>query len=187
MAVSELLTIGYGGRSTEEFVSLLQGYRVLYLADVRTKPFSKFQPFYSRDALAPILKRFGIVYVFLGDTLGGLPSDSSCYTGGKVDYTKVRAREWFAKGLERLADGLRQGHRIAIMCAELEPERCHRSKLIGASLAAHGFIVKHIDADGSLISQDAAISRLTGGQSLLFSDSMTSRRVYRPVGSEEQG
>ena len=181
-----LLTIGYGGqRSSEEFVELLHRYGVKYLADVRTKPFSKFRPEFSKDALEAILRRHGLVYVYMGDTLGGLPSDPTCYTDGKVDYRKVREREWFVRGLERLKSGWQGGHPIAIMCAELEPDRCHRSKLIGEALAASGVAVGHVDENGAVITHEAAMARLTNGQSALFDVAYTSRRAYRPVGSEE--
>lgn len=181
-----LLTIGYGGeRSSEEFVNLLQRYGVRYLVDVRTKPFSKFRPEFSKDAIAAILRRSGIAYVHMGDTLGGLPSDLTCYTDGKVDYSKVRERDWFVRGLERLETGWREGHRIAIMCAELEPDRCHRSKLIGEALAARGVLLGHIDEDGTVITHESAMARLNAGQAALFGVEYTSRRTYRPVAGEE--
>lgn len=148
-----LLTIGYGGsRTSDEFVGLLRRHGVKYLVDVRTKPYSKFRQEFCREALEAILRRGGLVYVYMGDTLGGLPADPTCYTDGKVDYTKIRERDWFIQGLARLQNGWKSGHRMALMCAELEPERCHRSKLIGEALAACGVAVGHIDESGGIIS-----------------------------------
>ena len=181
-----LLTIGYGSqRTSEEFVELLHRYGVKYLADVRTKPFSKFRPEFSKDALAAMLRRHEIAYVYMGDTLGGLPSDPTCYTDGKVDYGKVRERTWFEQGLARLEGGCRGGHHIAIMCAELEPNRCHRSKLIGEALVARGIAVSHIDEEGAVITHEAAMARLTAGQGMLFGAEYTSRRTYRSAADEE--
>lgn len=181
-----LLTIGYGGkRSSQEFVRLLLYFGVRYLVDVRSKPFSKFRPEYSKDALAAILRRHAVAYVYMGDTLGGLPSDPTCYTGGKVDYRKVRERKWFGQGLTRLETGWRGGHRIAIMCAELEPDRCHRSKLIGEALVARGVLVGHIDEEGAVISHGAAMAKLNAGQGVFFGADYMSRRTYRPAASEE--
>lgn len=181
-----LLTVGYGSlRDAEEFVRILGQYGVRYLVDVRSKPYSKFRPEFSKDALEAILRRAGIAYVFMGDSLGGLPSDSSCYVDGKVDYAEVRKRDWFTRGLDRLESGWRGGHRLAIMCAELEPDRCHRSKLIGESLVARGVVIGHIDEDGDVITHEAVIARLTGGQSALFGDDYTSRRKYQPAANQE--
>jgi uncharacterized protein (DUF488 family) len=178
-----LLTIGYGNeRSAEEFVSLLHQYGVKYLVDVRSKPFSKFRPEFSKDGLAAILHRAGVKYVFMGDVLGGMPSDTSCYTDGKVDYTKCRAKEWFQAGLARLQNGYQSGQRIAMMCAELEPERCHRSKLVGAALHDLNVTVGHIDEDGAVISQEGVMARLDGGQAQLFGVELTSRKRYLPDG-----
>lgn len=164
-----LLTIGYGNqRSFDDFATLLLNHGVNYLIDVRTRPFSKFRPEFSQEPLAANLKRNGIVYVMLGDALGGRPNDPTCYTDGKVDYCKVRERDWFVEGLTRLEAGWREGHRIAIMCAEAAPERCHRTKLVGEALATRGVMVGHIDADGSVVSHEAVIARLQRGQIPLF-------------------
>ena len=164
-----LLTIGYGNqRSFDDFVALLLSHGVDYLVDVRTKPFSKFRPEFSQEPLATNLKRSGITYVAMGETLGGRPNDPTCYTNGKVDYSKVRERDWFVAGLTRLVTGWREGHRIAAMCAELAPERCHRTKLVGEALVAQGVSVAHIDADGLLVTHEAVIARLQRGQISLF-------------------
>src|SRR4051812_1605846 len=90
-----VLSIGYGSqRSSEEFVELLSRYGVRYLVDVRSKPYSKFRPEFSRDALQAVLKRANIAYVFMGDSLGGLPGDQSVYVDGKVDYSLCRGKDW---------------------------------------------------------------------------------------------
>ncbi len=183
-ASCRVLSIGYGSvRTTEQLVELLRREHVRYLVDVRTKPYSRFRPEYSREALEAILRRAAIQYVFMGDSLGGLPSDPSCYTGDKVDYDKVRDREWFCSGIERLESGWKSGHRLAVMCSELEPERCHRSKLIGEALVARAVAIGHIDETGSVVSQQAVMNRLTGGQGALFEMGLTSRKAYRPKGA----
>ena len=65
------------------------------------------------------------------------------------------------------------------MCSEGKPETCHRSKLIGASLAEMGVPVLHIDENDELQSQEAIIARITGGQLGLFGEiEFTSRKRY---------
>jgi len=182
-----VFTIGYGSRRTaEEFIELIGRYGVKYLVDVRTKPYSKFRPEFSKEAIGAIARRAGIVYVFMGDTLGGLPGDTSCYIDGKVDYTLVRDRDWFKSGIDRVEAGWKAGHCLAMMCAELEPERCHRSKLLGEALIARGVPMGHIDEGGGVLTQQAVLDRLTDGQGALFDTGLTSRKKYRPaVGSDE--
>src|SRR5436305_1865216 len=85
-------TIGYGARSVDEFVSELAAGRAEYLVDVRSAPYSRFKPEFSRKSLAARLEREGVRYVFMGDTLGGRPDDPDCYDAeGRVDYERCRS------------------------------------------------------------------------------------------------
>jgi len=185
--LQSLFTVGYGGRTFEEFIAALKANRIEYLIDVRTAPYSKFKPEFSKDLLEYHIERAGIHYLFMGDALGGQPKDPACHTDGKVDYDKVRAQPWFQKGIERLRKAFEQRHRVALMCSEGRPEQCHRSKLIGEALAAAGIPVCHIDEDGGLLTQAQVINRLTKGQMDLFGQSsFTSRKRYAPRGDEDQ-
>ena len=176
-----LHTIGYGARSLDELVAVLKNYRIEYLLDVRSSPYSRFKPEFTKEALEAALKTRGIRYVFVGDTLGGQPRDPDCYTDGKVDYEKVRQQPFFQAGLERLRKAHEQHLRAALMCSEGRPEQCHRSKMIGEALAAAGIPVRHIDEDGQLLTQTHVMSRLTGGQLDFFGGpTLTSRKRYGP-------
>jgi uncharacterized protein (DUF488 family) len=182
-----LFTIGYGARSLPEFLAELQKHQIAILVDVRTAPYSKFKPEFSKEVLEKQLAAAGIRYVFMGDTVGGQPKEPACYTDGKVDYDKVQAQPFFQAGLARLRNAAEQPRRTVLMCSEGHPEQCHRSKLIGEALAAAGIPLIHINEDGSLSSQSDVIHRLTQGQMDLFGDpSFTSRKRYAPrEGSQE--
>lgn len=180
-----LFTIGYGTRSWADLLALLKSNQIDYLIDVRTAPYSKFKPEFSKDQLEMEAERAGLRYLFMGDTLGGQPKDPACHTEGKVDYDKVRVQPFFQLGLERLKKAFEQKRRVVLMCSEGRPEQCHRSKLIGEALAAAGIPVCHIDEDGRLLSQREVIDRLTGGQLDLFGrGSFHSRKRY---GGPEEG
>jgi len=180
-----LFTIGYGARTLDEFLAALKTNGIEYLIDVRTAPYSKFKPEFSKDLLQYHVERMGLHYLFMGDTLGGQPKDPACHTDGKVDYDKVRAQPSFQSGIERLRKAFEQQRRTALMCSEGRPEQCHRSKLIGEALAAAGIPVCHIDEDGGLLTQAEVIVRLTKGQMDLFGQaSFTSRKRYAPRGDE---
>jgi uncharacterized protein (DUF488 family) len=182
-----LYTIGYGARTLDEFIAALKANRIEYLVDVRTAPYSKFKPEFSKDLLQYHVERTGMHYLFMGDALGGQPKDPACHTDGKVDYDKVRAQPWFQQGIERLRKAVELGRRAALMCSEGRPEQCHRSKLIGEALAAAGIPVCHIDEDGGLLTQAQVIHRLTKGQMDLFGQaSFTSRKRHAPKGDEGQ-
>lgn len=176
-----MFTIGYGSlRTVGELIDLLRRHRITVVVDVRSTPHSKFRPDFTQGSLRAALERCGLEYTWLGNTLGGMPSDPSCHTDGKVNYAIVHTKGWFQEGLDQLEAEVADGRRVALLCAELEPERCHRSKLIGEALAARGLTVIHIDGHGESLSHDAVMIRLTGGQTSLFEPVFTSRRWHRP-------
>ena len=174
-----IYTIGYGARSVDALIAVLQANGIDYLIDVRSAPYSRYKPEFSKDALADALQQHGVRYVFLGDALGGRPDDPSCFVDGKVDYTRVRARSIFQAGIARLQAAFVQQRRVVLLCSEGKPEQCHRSKLIGETLDALQVPVVHIDENNALISHAAVIARLTDGQLTLFGqEEFTSRKRY---------
>ena len=136
-----IYTIGYGNRSIEDFVKVLQQYGIKFLVDIRSQPYSKFHPDFSKEALEKRLKQYGMQYVFMGDALGGRPKDSACYLNGKVDYAKVREQAFYQKGISYLRTAWEKQLCIALMCSEAKPQECHRSKLIGDTLIGQGIDV----------------------------------------------
>lgn len=173
-------TIGHGGRDVEELLALAETKEVDVLVDVRSSPYSRWQPDFDRERLDRLLRDkkaapgpFGATYLFMGDQLGGRPSDPSVYVDGKVDYELVRESKFFREGINRLDNGLRLGHRILLLCSEKRPEDCHRSKLIGVDLVERDIEVAHIDNGNSEVVQREVMHRLTGGQETLFGEHET--------------
>ncbi|MCO5210832.1 MAG: DUF488 domain-containing protein [Caldilinea sp.] len=180
-----IYTIGYGDRSIEAFIAALHANTIAYLLDVRTAPYSRFKPEFSKEALAKALAAQGIRYVFVGDSLGGRPDDPACYVDGRVDYDRVREQPFFQRGIERVQAAHAQQLRVVLMCSEGRPEQCHRTKLIGETLVALGIPVVHIDEADRLITHDEAILRLTDGQLNLFGqESFASRKRYSTAEEE---
>lgn len=58
--------------------------------------------------------------------------------------------------------------RVALICAEEDPARCHRRHLIAPALEAEGFRVEHLRADGSSESSTQLRERLKPPQPALF-------------------
>ncbi|MDQ2731590.1 MAG: DUF488 domain-containing protein [Armatimonadota bacterium] len=178
-----ILTIGYGDRAYEEVEQLLLRSETTVLLDVRSQPFTRYKPEFSRNALEERLQKVHIRYVFLGHELGGHPEDESCYTNGRVDYLRVEQKEWFYKGMDRLRRAFAQNQRMMLLCSEAKPQDCHRSKLIGRALVDAGLPVLHIDELGELRTQDEVLSLMLAEQGSLFEDApvtTTSRRTYIP-------
>jgi len=182
-----VFTIGYGARDIDAFIAALRQHDIEFLLDVRSRPFSRYKPDFSKDALEGHVRDAGIRYVFMGDTLGGRPDDPACYdAAGKVNYAAVEARALYQAGLDRVANAHAQGRRVALMCSEGKPENCHRSKLIGKSLSGRGIPVRHIDENGALLAQEDVLARLTGGQPSLFGDEMLPGGSRKRYGRSEE-
>lgn len=179
MQLAPILTIGYAQRNFGDLLSLLKVNQIAFLVDVRSQPVSRYQPEFSRDSLQEHLLLQGIRYVFMGDALGGRPQDESCYLNGHVMYDLVRERGFFRAGILRLETASREHHRVCLLCSELKPEDCHRSKLIGVSLEQIGVPILHIDASGAKVTQQDVIARLQCTQPGLFPTGLHSRRSYK--------
>ncbi|MCP4428877.1 MAG: DUF488 domain-containing protein [Chloroflexi bacterium] len=189
MDQTPIYTIGYGAREMDAFIAALKAHEIAYLIDVRSKPYSRYKPDFSKQALEQHLKNNDVRYVFMGDTLGGQPDDLECYTDGKVDYEKMRQKSFYREGISRLREAYSQALRVVLMCSEGKPEMCHRSKLIGETLAAEGITIAHIDENDRLIAQEDAVLRLSKGQPSLFDDffQYTSRKRYVDDDEDEEG
>ena len=176
-----ILTIGYGLREADEVIALLRRYDVEYVGDVRSVPFSRRRPEFSREPLERLLRSAGLRYVFFGETLGGRPDDPACYdANGHVDYDRCRTSLLFLSGIERVVTAYREGHRLALLCSEARPTDCHRSKLLAAMLVERGVPVTHIDEEGNLVEHAEIAARLHGSQLSFVAEALgRSRRAYR--------
>ena len=160
MTETRVFTVGHSTHALEDFVSLLKQHGVDAIADVRSVPYSRWQPQFNRGDLAEALKNRGIAYVFLGKELGARSDDPQCYENGRVQYRSLVETPLFQSGIKRVRDGSRH-RRIALMCAEKDPLDCHRTILVARELVASGLNVTHILEDGSLEPHDETLKRLS--------------------------
>jgi uncharacterized protein (DUF488 family) len=131
-------TIGHGAGSFPEFEERIGPYGISVLLDVRSEPYSRHAPDFTRRRLEVLTEDAGIGYRWLGSTLGG-----------RADTGPVGPeRPGFDEAIEELVE-LAETTNTAIMCAELEPGACHRSTVVGAALHRRGVEVIHILGDGS--------------------------------------
>ena len=154
-----IFTIGHSTHPIERFVALLQQHGIEVLADVRSTPFSRFNPQFNRASLSHSLASSGIRYEFMGEELGARSSDPACFENGRVSYARLAATELFQRGLARLREAAKT-QRVAMMCAEREPLDCHRTILVARELERAGEKVMHLLADGALEDNRHAMGRL---------------------------
>ncbi len=142
-----IFTIGHSTCSLEEFIGLLRAHGVTLLADVRTVPRSRRNPQFNRETLPGALAAAGIGYRHLPG-LGGLrrPRPDSRNLAWESEsfrgFADYMGTPEFEGALDELLE-LARRERVAIMCAEAVPWRCHRS-LIADALVARGVRVEHI-------------------------------------------
>jgi hypothetical protein len=131
-----IFTLGHSTLPIERFVALLRTYGIERLVDIRTVPRSRHNPQFNDTALASTLTAQSVEYVPM-QALGGLrrARKDSPNTGwrnasfrGYADYMQT---EPFQVALDKLVEISRQ-KRVAIMCAEAVPWRCHRSLVADA-------------------------------------------------------
>jgi uncharacterized protein (DUF488 family) len=145
--------------SIETFLDHLRRAGVTAVADVRTSPFSRRFPHFSKNQIRSILKDNNIRYVFLGRELGGRPQRSGLYCDGVADYEKMALEPAFVEGVERVIKGT-QEYRIALMCSEHNPLDCHRCLLVGRALIERQMCVEHILYNGRIVNHSVVEKKL---------------------------
>ena len=182
-----VLTVGHSRHSLQELIELLRQHHVTAVADVRSAPYSRFNPQFNREPFSDALETHGIRYVYLGDALGGRSDDPACYEDGRVRYDRVAATEAFKRGLARVLRGAAR-RRVALMCAEQEPLDCHRTLLVAHALDERGVEVGHIHADGALEPHRQAMDRLLDDQGVPREDLYRTREelVSLAIGRREK-
>jgi uncharacterized protein (DUF488 family) len=149
--VPTVYAIGHSTRSIDQFIEILRAHSISMLVDIRTIPRSRHNPQFNEDELKRSLEGKGIAYLHFRE-LGGLRKarKDSVNTGwqnasfrGFADYMQTRE---FASAVRQLMQLAKQG-RVAIMCAEGNPFRCHRS-LVADALTVRGADVEHITGAG---------------------------------------
>jgi uncharacterized protein (DUF488 family) len=141
----KVMTIGHSIRPLAEFIKMLEAHGIKKVVDVRSIARSRHNPQFNKDLLPEALGKIGYIHL---SGLGGLRHaklnsvnkgwNNSSFRGF-ADYMQT---EQFEENLQELID-LAGKKRVAIMCAEAVPWRCHRS-LIADALTVRKVKVEHI-------------------------------------------
>ena len=114
-------SVGPSDHELDAIIALLRRYSIAILADVRSQPYSRWVSQFNRETLARALQAAGLTYVFMGDSLGGRPSDPSLYdsgqSAGRPDYERIAATPASQARGERLLE-LARTSPVAKMCGE---------------------------------------------------------------------
>ena len=151
--IPTIYTIGHSGHSTAAFIDLLRDYGITLVVDVRSQPYSRWMPQFNRETFQEDLENAGLDYHFMGDTLGGRPSDPAMYDPGqeRPNYKRMAEAPDYQAGLDALIALASEAQDITIMCSEGDYRQCHRHLLITQTLLERGVPVVHIRPDGTMV------------------------------------
>jgi uncharacterized protein (DUF488 family) len=154
-----IFTIGYEGASLEELIERLRRGGVGVVIDVRDVPLSRKRGF-SKVALSAALESAGLRYRHFRDL--GCPKpirDRYRVDGDWGRYTAAFMRHLNKQGaaVDAVAH-LCKSSSVALLCYESDPRQCHRTYVARAAARVSGAHVSHINANGSIRDQVAAVA-----------------------------
>lgn len=123
---NQIFTIGHSNRNFDEFIQLLNEAEIQTVVDCRSKPRSRWYQ-YNQSILSASLDENGIKYESRGNNLGGL--------SGNVNFDET---------LNEICVRSQSGERIALMCSEGDPKKCHRGTVLTPELESRGIVVNHL-------------------------------------------
>ena len=173
-----LYSIGHSNIALEDLLCLLKGHHIEVVADVRSSPRSRYVPHFDARPLGEALAQQEIKYVSLGRQLGGRPDGDEFYDEqDHVRYDELARSQTFQAGIDRVLKGS-GNYRIALLCSEEDPLKCHRHLLIGRVLRDRGVALLHIRGDGRIQAEDDLYSAPadTSPQGELFEANLEDRR-----------
>jgi len=163
-------TVGHSNHAFDELVALLAGESIAVVFDVRSYPYSRYTTHFNREEMAVGLRDAGVKYLFLGEELGGRPTQDDHYDDeGRAVYGLMAEEPGFQEAIARVLEGAADD-RIALVCAEGRPEECHRRLLVGKVLTDRGAILRHILPDGEVVEESEVTLGGTRDQPSLFED-----------------
>jgi uncharacterized protein (DUF488 family) len=118
--------------------------------DVRSVPYSRFHPQFRQSNLKASLEQSGIKYLFLGNELGGRPTNSNLYSNGTVNYEAIKKTAIFKEGINKVLSIAEQKIKVTLTCSERDQNECHRKNLIADVLHERQVTVLHINKVGNV-------------------------------------
>lgn len=152
-----VFTIGHSTRTVDEFVDMLKTYGVTLLVDVRTVPRSRHSPQFNKEAIPNTLKTQGTKYIHIPG-IGGMrrPKHDSINLAWRNSsfrgYADFMQTQEFTDNLLKIV-ALARENRLALMCTEALPWRCHRN-LISDALVVRHVKVEHIISATSCLNHE---------------------------------
>jgi uncharacterized protein (DUF488 family) len=133
--MTSIATIGYEGATVKGVMDALTKEGVELLVDVRALASSR-RPGFAKTRLSANLAEVGIEYLHLRRL--GTPAEgrAAARAGQHAEMRRIFLEhlgiDEAQEELHLLADLVRQGKRVALLCFEADPSHCHRSMVASA-------------------------------------------------------
>jgi uncharacterized protein (DUF488 family) len=151
----KIWTIGHSTRSIDDFIKILKIYNIELLADIRSFPGSKRYPHFNKNKLDLILAGNHIEYLHIPElggwqNLNSVSRNSIANKSSFKSYTDYMATDPFIDGI-KLLKIISNKKRTALMCAEANWRKCHRSMISDFLKSKRHTIIHIIDESKSEI------------------------------------
>lgn len=145
-------SIGHSNRPVAELITMLAQAQITTLVDVRAQPHSNRYPHFNEEKLRESCSQANIVYHWAGRHLGGMrvqrfDSPHIALEAGRRGFADHMGTDLFTKAVSQFVS-LATHAPGAMLCAEREPEHCHRA-LIADYLVLQGLRVVHLLEPGT--------------------------------------
>ena len=163
---SPVHTIGHSDLDREKLIDRLEREGVELIVDVRSIPHSRHAPQFNQQELARALGQRGIGNIYMGDELGGRPKEDWLYDEqDRADYRLMALEPKFQEAIRQLAQTA-MDRRMALLCTERDPLKCHRTLLVAPALEQADVPVIHITGDGKDVSHRELMRLLTASRNM---------------------
>jgi len=153
-------TIGHSNHSIENFLKILKKWKIEYIIDIRSKPYSKYAKQFNKEELKEQLLKNGFQYRYLGNKVGGgkIRFHDSSQNAPKLK--EYRNSKEFKDGIRILDTFTLKKKKIALMCSEKDPFICHRFFLVSYCLQKKDVKINHILYNGDIIDNKTLENKL---------------------------
>lgn len=166
----EVYTVGHSNLEITEFLEILKTHSINLILDVRSIPYSNYNPQYNKETIEKTLIENGILYKHFGVEFGARRRESvknryivknrKKVEIQQVDFLEAMKEPKFLEGVKKLENAVKFGLRVCLMCSESNPLDCHRFSFLGRFLTENGWKVSHILNIENVKSQNECLSLL---------------------------
>lgn len=159
--IDTVYTIGYSGFLINDFITTIQSNNISLIIDVRSQPYSQYFSDYNKESLQQKLESQGIHYRNYVTEFGARQDDRQYYSSnGYLDFELYDKSPSFLNGIEKLIKSMAKGYKFALMCAEKDPSKCHRTILVAKAFHDAGYKVIHLLPNNVKMTQEDVENQL---------------------------